>query len=95
MPNFKNFLVPIFFRASILIGPILRYRPVHNLGETSEQQKIKLQERMSGEKQHPELGAAKVSSRHKFRRAKREPIDPVEERKFCEKMAPVANNNCS
>lgn len=60
-----------------------RYVPAaHHLRETSEQQKIKLQERMSGLKHPPELSVAgKVSGRHKFRRARQVAIDPVTERK--------------
>lgn len=44
---------------------IEKYVPIRHLRETSEQQKIKLQQRMSGITQHPQLDAFRLKSRYK------------------------------
>lgn len=68
-----------------LIGSLYcpnRYVPLHHLREPSQIQKIKLQEKMSGIKEHPELTGLSIKNKYKFRRTKtQEILDPVTERK--------------
>lgn len=70
-----------------------RYVPIHHLRESSEKQKIRLQERMSGLKQHPELSSLQTKACHKFKNGKqREKIDPMTQCKI--NLKKICQVNC-
>lgn len=65
------------------INFFVRYVPLNNVRESSETQKLKLQERMSGIKERPELSSLNIKNKHKFKRSlTREQLDPMAECKF-------------
>lgn len=62
---------------------MVRYVPIHHLREPAEQQKIKLQELMSGIKEYPELYGLNIRNKHKYKRSEsRKQSDPMIECKF-------------